>query len=151
MRECLKRFAAHTRAIAIASALATVGLGLACGQPAESPGEGAMTGGGHGPVNITFRSQPDPPITGENRFEVTVQQPNGQPVRDADVSVVFYMPAMPEMKMPEMRNEVKLAPAADGKYTGTGQVMMAGKWEVTVSARKNGAAIGQQKLTVVAK
>ena len=110
-----------------------------------------MTSGGHGPLNISFRSEPDPPMTGENRFEVTVQQANGEPVRDAVVSVGFYMPAMPEMKMPEMRNEVKLTSAGDGKYSGTGQVTMAGKWEVTVIARRNGQEIGTRKLTMVAK
>jgi hypothetical protein len=151
MRGGLKRFNVPARAIAIASAVLTLSAGLACGRASETPGEGAMTGGGHGPLTITFRSQPDPPATGENRFEVTVQQPNGEPVRDADVSVGFYMPAMPDMKMPEMRNEVKLAPAGDGKYSGTGQVTMAGTWEVTVTARRNGQEIGSRKLTVVAK
>jgi nitrogen fixation protein FixH len=61
------------------------------------------------------------------------------------------MPAMPQMKMPEMRNEVKLKPAGDGKYTASGRVMMAGQWNVTVSVKQNGKEIGQKKLTVTAK
>ena len=140
------------RGIAFAVAVVTLSVGLACRQGADNASrEGVTTGGGQGPVQITFRSDPDPPTTGSNRFEATVQRSNGEPVRDADVSVVFYMPAMPEMKMAEMRNEVKLAPAGDGQYTGIGQVTMAGTWEVTVTARRDGQEVGSRKLTVVAK
>lgn len=151
MRGSLKRFEMHARAVAIAGALVALGAGIACREPAETAGQGALTGGGHGPLNITFRSQPDPPTTAENRFDVAVQLPNGEPVRDAEVSVVFFMPAMPDMKMPEMRNEIKLEPAGEAKYSGTGQVTMAGTWEVTVVARQNGKEIGNRKFSVVTK
>src|SRR5919106_4301085 len=50
-------------------------------------------------VEVTLRSEPDPPRTGENTFDVMVMS-GGQPVTDADVSVEFFMAAMPEMKMP---------------------------------------------------
>ena len=53
-------------------------------------------------ADITFKSDPDPVKTGENTFEAMVMQ-NGKPVDDATVSAEFYMPAMPAMKMPEMR------------------------------------------------
>ena len=68
----------------------------------------------------------------------------------ADVSVLLFMPAMPAMKMAEMRNEVKLTHAGAGKYTGTGQVMMKGIWTVTVSVKENGAEVSQKKLTLTA-
>lgn len=70
--------------------------------------------------------QPVQPKTGDNAIEVMVKGPDGKPITDADVSVLFVMPAMPAMKMPEMRNEVKVRPAGDGKYTGSGNVGMAG-------------------------
>jgi hypothetical protein len=89
--------------------------------------------------------------TGDNQFEVLVTGADGKPVSDADVSVVFVMPAMPAMKMPEMRNEVALKPAAAGTYTGTGQVMMAGKWNVTVKVKRGGKEIGRKTLTLTAK
>jgi hypothetical protein len=89
--------------------------------------------------------------TGDNQLEVMVTGSDGKPVSDADVSVVFVMPAMPAMKMAEMRNEVTLKPAAAGTYTGTGQVMMAGKWNVTVRVKRAGKEIGQKKLTLTAK
>jgi len=44
-----------------------------------------------------------------------------------------------------------LKPAAAGTYAGTGQVMVAGKWNVTVSVKQGGKEIGQKKLTLTAK
>ena len=102
-------------------------------------------------VDIAFQSLPKPAKTGENTFEVTVTDAARKPVADADVSVLLVMPAMPAMKMPEMRNEAKLKPAGAGKYTGTGQVMMAGTWNVTVSVKEGGKEIGQKKLTLTAR
>ncbi len=89
--------------------------------------------------------------TGDNQFEVMVKGADGKPIADAEVSVMLMMPAMPAMKMAEMRNEVMLKPAAAGTYTGTGQVMMAGKWNVTVSVKQGGKEIGQKKVTLTAK
>ncbi len=88
--------------------------------------------------------------TGENTFEVMVMQ-DGKPVNDASVSAEFYMPPMPQMKMPEMRTKADLAPAGDGVYRGKGQVMMAGKWDVTVMAMRGGQELATKKLTVTAQ
>jgi nitrogen fixation protein FixH len=95
--------------------------------------------------------KPTAVTTGDNQFEVMVNGADGKPVSDADVSVVFVMPAMPAMKMPEMRNEITLKPAAAGTYTGTGQVMMAGAWKVTVKVKRGGKEIGRKTLTLTAK
>ena len=46
--------------------------------------------------------------TGDNEFEVMVKDEKGKPVTKADVALQFVMPAMPAMKMPEMKNTVKL-------------------------------------------
>ncbi|HEY3043658.1 MAG TPA: FixH family protein [Vicinamibacterales bacterium] len=101
-------------------------------------------------LDIAFTSSPKPTKIGNNTFEVTVKDAAGKPVTDADVSVLLTMPAMPAMKMPAMRNEVKLKHAGAGKYTGSGQVMAKGMWTVTVSAKQNGAEAGQKKLTLTA-
>ena len=102
-------------------------------------------------VEITFRSQPDPPRTGENTFEVVVRDASGQPIADADVAVTFFMPAMPTMNMPAMRNQTKLPPAGGGAYRGSGQVIMAGRWDVTVDVSRGGQRLGSQQFAVVAK
>lgn len=103
-------------------------------------------------LDITFRSTPSPARgAAENQFEVTVKDRQGKPVDGAEVSVSLYMAAMPAMKMPEMRNDVRLKGAGNGRYTGAGQVMMAGQWTATVSVKQNGKEIGQQKVTLAAK
>ena len=89
--------------------------------------------------------------TGDNQFEVMVTGADGKPVSDAIVSLMFVMPAMPAMKMSKMRHEIALKPAAAGTYTGTGQVMMAGQWNVTVRVTRGGKEIGQKKLTLTAQ
>jgi RND family efflux transporter MFP subunit len=101
--------------------------------------------------DITFRSQPDPPKTGDAMFEVAIKDPSGQAVTDAEVAVQFFMPAMPTMNMPAMRNETKLQPAGGGIYRGAGQVMMAGRWDVTVTVSKGGQQVGRKQLAMVAR
>lgn len=102
-------------------------------------------------IDIVFRTQPDPPKTGESVFEVVVKDASGQPVTDADVSVQLFMPAMPTMNMPAMRNETKLPHIGGGVYRGPGQVMMAGRWDATVTVAKGGQQLGRKQLAVVAR
>ena len=101
-------------------------------------------------VEITFTTEPDPPKMGDNTLEVMVMS-GEQPVTDADVSVEFFMAAMPSMNMPEMRNKVDLKHEGGGRYRGTGSVTMAGAWDMTVSVKRGGQEIGSRKLSVIAK
>src|SRR3990172_1405704 len=97
--------------------------------------------------DIAFRSQPDPPRTGENAaLEVTLKGEGGKPVTDAVVTVTFYMPAMPKMGMPEMKSSATLKHDAGGVYRGTGQVAMGGRWEVTISAVRDGKELANKKV-----
>ena len=102
-------------------------------------------------LDITFHSVPDPPKVGENQFEIMVKDPSGKPIADAEVAVQFFMAAMPTMNMPAMRNEVKLSPAGGGVYRGTGQVMMAGRWDASVTVTRGGQRLGAKQLPVVAR
>jgi nitrogen fixation protein FixH len=142
-----------------AAAITAMVLGLtgaACsksGQPTPGPASPATPRASTNvaqAADITFKTDPDPIKTGENTFEAMVMQ-NGKPVDDATVSAEFYMPAMPAMKMPEMRIKTDLMPAGNGTYRGKGQVMMAGNWDVTVMAMRGGQELGTRKLTVTAK
>jgi Cu(I)/Ag(I) efflux system membrane fusion protein/cobalt-zinc-cadmium efflux system membrane fusion protein len=116
--------------------------------PAPALAEGGAAGER---LDITFRSEPDPPRTGDNILEVSVTDATGQPIADADVSVTFFMAAMPTMNMPAMRNEARLAPAGGGLYRGAGEVMMGGRWDVTVTVSKDGQRLGSRQLAVVAR
>jgi len=121
-------------------------------QSFETPQAPAATGAGTPErVEITFRPQPDPPRTGDNVLEVSVKDAAGQPIADADVTVTFFMPAMPTMNMPAMRNEAKLPPVSGGVYRGPGQVMMAGRWDVTVTVTRDGQRLGSRQFAVVAR
>jgi RND family efflux transporter MFP subunit len=113
----------------------------------------APTGGATAPVGtqITFRTVPDPPKTGDNQLEATVKDATGKPIDDADVTVQFFMPAMPTMNMPAMKSDAKLAPAGGGVYRGSGQVMMAGRWDATVTVVRGGQRLGTKQLPVVAR
>ena len=102
-------------------------------------------------MQIAFRSQPNPPTTGESTFEVVVKDAAGQPISDADVSVRQFMPAMPTMNMPAIQSDTKLPHVSSGVYRGPAQVMMAGRWDVTVTVSKSGRTLGQKQFAVVAK
>jgi Cu(I)/Ag(I) efflux system membrane fusion protein/cobalt-zinc-cadmium efflux system membrane fusion protein len=150
----------RTLALVIVTAVGLAGgslLAVGCGSAPESesplpeaaPADAGATATGN--VEIVFRSEPDPPTTGENTFEVVVTGPEGMPITDAEVSARFYMAAMPAIKMPEMETTAALVHDGDGRYRGNGQVMMAGTWEVTVTATRDGQPIGSKTLEVVAE
>jgi membrane fusion protein, copper/silver efflux system len=102
-------------------------------------------------LDIAFHTIPDPPKTGDNQMEVVVKDAAGKPVDGADVSVQFFMSAMPTMNMPAMRSETKLAQAGGGVYRGPGQVLMAGQWQATVIVTRAGQRLGAKQMTMVAK
>jgi len=102
-------------------------------------------------VDIVFRSQPDPPKTGVNTFEVAVKDASGQPVVDAEVAVQQLMPAMPTMNMPAMRSETKLPHLGGGVYRGPAQVLMAGRWDVTVTVTRGGRQIARKQFAMAAQ
>jgi RND family efflux transporter MFP subunit len=100
---------------------------------------------------ITLRTQPTPPKAGSTQFDVTVKDAAGQPIDDADVTIDFYMAAMPTMSMPAMRNRVQLSHVSAEVYRGTGEILSAGRWDVTVVVIRGGHQIGAQRLSVVAR
>ncbi|MGE0813838.1 MAG: efflux RND transporter periplasmic adaptor subunit [Vicinamibacterales bacterium] len=114
----------------------------------------ATPAGGPSPaadLDITFHTTPDPPRTGDTEFEVVVKDAGGQPVAGAEVAVQMFMPAMPTMNMPAMRDETTLAPVGGGVYRGRGQVLMAGHWDVTVLVSKAGRVLGRRQLALAAR
>ena len=100
---------------------------------------------------IEFRSEPDPPRSGDNTFEVNVTQPDGSPVIDATVTTVFSMPAMPSMNMPAMRSVATLTSQSAGRYRGTGQLSMGGTWNVLITVARGSEELGRKNLSVIAR
>jgi hypothetical protein len=98
-----------------------------------------------GSASLTLTTKPSPLGLGQNLFEVTVKDAKGQPVTNADVGIVLLMPADPKTKHPEMKTEGKLNNVGKGTYNAVVVVTMAGDWDVTVTATRDGKSIGLKK------
>lgn len=132
--------------------------GVSCGRRADQPpthdtpmAVPAPSNAVNPPLDITFRTDPEQPKAGETSFDVSVTGANSPPLTDADVSVQFYMAAMPEMKMPEMRNTIPLRHEGGGRYRGKGNILTAGTWDVTVIVKRGGQELGKRTLAVTAQ
>jgi hypothetical protein len=132
---------------AIAVLLACLAASCSNEAPRTSVTPGTTTGAG---MEIQFRSEADPPSSGDNTFEVIVAK-DGARVSDAEVTATFSMPAMPSMNMPEMHTSATLETVGDGRYRGTGRLSMAGTWTVRVTVTRNGQELGTKTLSIVAK
>jgi hypothetical protein len=127
--------------------LAATGIGLAgCGNKPVNEQSAGPAGNSTGTYTISTRVEPDLPTGGkENTIHVTVQEGTGKAVSDAQVHLTFTMAAMPEMKMPEMKNTADL-PWNGSDYAGPVQIMMAGNWTVDVEARRGGEVLAKYQM-----
>ena len=89
-------------------------------------------------VNVSFSTDGKSPIVGDNTFEITVTDMNGNPVRDAKVDILLHMPAMPSMGMPAMNIPAKGKPVKDGLYVAEVNIPMDGQWQVRVTVTRPG-------------
>ena len=112
------------------------------------PGAGAASAINAPQSNLEFSSEPNPPHKGANTFRVKLTDANGSPVSGAEVTVTFFMPAMPAMGMAAMRIPVSLSDKGNGVYEGSGQLGSGGTWQVTILARKNSQVIASKQLSV---
>jgi RND family efflux transporter MFP subunit len=118
----------------------------------NAPASSAPDAGGPVPtIAIAFSVEPDPAAPGPNTFTVTIKDASGQPLSGADASVQFFMPAMPMMNMPAIRSAATLKPAGPGVYRGSGELMMSGRWETTVTISRDGRRLGSMQTTVVVR
>lgn len=112
------------------------------------PGAGAASAINAPQSNVAFSSEPNPPHKGANTFRVKLTDANGSPISGAEVTVTFFMPAMPAMGMAAMRTPVTLSDKGNGVYQGSGQLGSGGTWQVTILARKNGQTVASKQLSV---
>jgi RND family efflux transporter MFP subunit len=99
-------------------------------------------------LNVELTTEPSPPRKGSNIFHVKLAGGNGAPIAGAQVTVTFYMPAMPAMGMSAMKTTVSCADKGSGIYEGSGDLGSGGTWQVTVTAQQNGRVIASKQLTV---
>jgi Cu(I)/Ag(I) efflux system membrane fusion protein/cobalt-zinc-cadmium efflux system membrane fusion protein len=100
---------------------------------------------------IDFTTDPNPAHRGSNTFHVKLTAPNGQPVAGTQVSVTFFMAAMPAMGMGAMNTTTLLTQRSPGFYDGTGVLESGGTWQVTVTVQQNGQMIATKQLRVNAE
>jgi Cu(I)/Ag(I) efflux system membrane fusion protein/cobalt-zinc-cadmium efflux system membrane fusion protein len=93
-------------------------------------------------------TQPSPPQKGGNTIRVKLTDSTGKPISGAQVSVTFFMPAMPAMGMAAMKTMVQAGDKGGGMYEGSGSLGSGGTWQVTITAVQNGQTIANEQLTV---
>src|SRR6266849_6568419 len=114
--------------------------------PPPGAGAASTTNAPQGIVELS--SDPTTPRKGSNVFRVKLTDASGAPISGAEVSVTFFMPAMPAMGMASMRTPVTLSDKGNGLYEGSGQLDSGGTWQVTILAKKNGQLIASKQLSV---
>jgi RND family efflux transporter MFP subunit len=114
------------------------------------PGAGANAPPANTPVaaqaNIDFKSDPNPPKKGSNNFHVKLTGAGGAAISGADVTVTFYMAAMPAMSMGAMNTTARLTDKGSGLYEGSGSLGSGGTWQVTISVQRSGQVIATKQL-----
>jgi Cu(I)/Ag(I) efflux system membrane fusion protein/cobalt-zinc-cadmium efflux system membrane fusion protein len=115
------------------------------------PGAGQQVPGTSGPrstANIDLTTDPNPPHKGTNTFHVKLSGANGQSVAGAQVTVTFFMAAMPAMGMGAINVVSPLTEKSAGAYDGTGVLESGGTWQVTITAKQNGQTVGTKQMRV---
>jgi hypothetical protein len=80
-----------------------------------------------------------------------VRDAEARPVTDADIRVLFSMAAMPSMNMPAMRSDARLTHVENGVYRGPATISMGGRWDMTVTALRQGRSIAETRTSVVVR
>ena len=101
-------------------------------------------------ANAELTTDPNPPHKGSNRFRVRLTTTDGKPISGAQVTVTFFMAAMPGMGMAEMKTLVKLNDKGNGIYEGRGDLGSGGTWQVTITANQNGRLLLTKQMTLSA-
>jgi len=93
-------------------------------------------------------TEPDPPHKGSNIVRVKLTSSDGKAIAGANVTVTFFMAAMPAMGMAAMKTLINASDKGGGMYEGKGDLGSGGTWQVTVRAQQNGQTIAKKQLTL---
>lgn len=117
--------------------------------PPGAGGMAAMNQGSSG-AKVELTTEPNPPHKGSNVFRVKLATSEGKPISGAQVTVTFFMAAMPAMGMAEMKTASTLDDKGNGTYEGRGELGSGGAWQVTIVAQQNGQVLVHRQLTISA-
>jgi len=112
----------------------------AIGQAAEAIPQGS----------IEFTSDPNPLVRGQNKVIVTLRNSKGAPISSAQVTVSFYIAAMPAMGMAAMHAQGTAADQGKGTYAANIELPSGGTWSLTIIASKAGQTIATKQVDVSA-
>jgi RND family efflux transporter MFP subunit len=115
------------------------------------PGAGAaaaMNAPTQAQATVDLTTDPSPPHKGSNTVRVKLTSSDGKPIAGAQVTVMFFMPAMAAMGMSAMRTVINATDKGSGMYESKGDLGSGGTWQVTVTATQNGQAIASKHLTL---
>ena len=119
--------------------------------PPPGAGAAAAMNAASTQASVDLSTVPSPPHKGDNTFRVKLSESNGNPITGAQVTVTFFMPAMPAMGMSAMRMVSNLSDKGEGVYEGSGKLESGGTWQVSIVAQKNGQTLASKQLNVNAE
>ena len=99
-------------------------------------------------ANVELVTAPSPPRKGSNTVRVKLTDQQGKPLTGAQVTVTFFMAAMPAMGMAAMKTVVQTSDKGGGTYEGSGSLGSGGTWQVTITAIQNGQTIANKQFSV---
>jgi len=99
-------------------------------------------------IKIELSTEPSTPQRGKNTVRIKLTGSDGKPEDGMQVSVTFFMTAMPAMGMAAERATAALSAKGQGNYEGPIELESGGTWQVTVTVQRAGATIATKKLTV---
>jgi len=118
------------------------------------PGVGANAAGQSGEAapqaSIDFTSDPNPLVRGHNKLIVTLRDSKGAPIPGLQVTVFFYMAAMPAMGMAAMHAQTTAVDQGNGTYVANVELPSGGTWGLTITASKGGQPIATKQVDVSA-
>jgi len=101
-------------------------------------------------VQIDFLTDPNPPRKGANTVRIRLSGPDGKPVNGVQVTVTFFMPAMPAMGMAAQHASASLTEKGSGNYESQIHLDAGGTWQVTITVQRAGTTIASKQLSVSA-
>ena len=98
--------------------------------------------------SAALTSEPSPPQKGANTFRVKLTDSTGHLIAGAQVTVTFFMPAMPAMGMAAMKTVAQMSDKGGGMYEGSGSLGSGGTWQATITATQRGQTIVNRQFNV---
>jgi hypothetical protein len=88
-----------------------------------------------GDYTVNVNMDKNPPVTGENRMEISIQDKAGVNMTDATVAIEYSMSAMPGMPAINYKSTTELK---NKQYTTTLNFSMSGAWSVNIKITRAG-------------